>query len=56
MEAGYKFVHIDAADGVQIPVSCLLTSGPVAARHASKLVHPVMATLTVGRVRNLYAP
>ena len=46
--SGYK-LHIDAADGA-IPVSCLLTS---ASLHDSQVAIP-LATLTVGRVRNLY--
>ena len=46
--SGYK-LHIDAADGA-IPVSCLLTS---ASLHDSQVTIPV-ATLTAGRVRNLY--
>ena len=45
---GYKF-HMDVADGA-IPVSCLLTS---ASLHDSQAAIP-LATLTVGRVRNLY--
>ena len=45
---GYKF-HLDVADGA-IPVSCLLTS---ASLHDSQVAIP-LATLTAGRVRNLY--
>ena len=46
--SGYK-LHIDVADGA-IPVSCLLTS---ASLHDSQAAIP-LATLTAGRVRNLY--
>ena len=45
---GYK-LHLDVADGA-IPVSCLLTS---ASLHDSQAAIP-LATLTAGRVRNLY--
>lgn len=45
---GYKF-HLDVADGA-IPVSCLLTS---ASLHDSQGAIP-LATLTAGRLRNLY--
>ena len=47
---GYK-LHLDVADGA-IPVSCLLTS---ASLHDSQAAIP-LATLTAGRVRNLYDP